>query len=233
MTHLTIGPSATVVHKFGANSDIDTGVGLPEDIWDAGGAYPFPAAAGATAIVSDDAADAEAGTGARTVRVYGLDSNWADVTEEVTLNGTTSVALTTQFLRVFRAKVLTAGSGETNAGNLAISVGGTTVAQITAGYGQTLMAIFTSAADEEWQLLSWFVSIDGKTAAKAQVALQMRQNGGAWQTKMLAQVSDTQSINYTFPVPFIVGEKTDIRVRAIDVGANDTAISSTFGLVQI
>ena len=230
--HRVLTPNDTTIHKFGANPEIDTGT-VPEDIWDGGGAYPFPSAADTTTIVSSSTADDAAGTGARTVQVFGLDANWADIEEVVTMDGTSAVTLTNDYLRVFRTKVLTAGSSETNVGTLTIQVGGTTVGQVQPDTGQSLMAIFTSAAGEKWQLLSWYVSITGKTAGVAEIALQTRVDGGAWQTKMFAQVTESNSINYTFPVPQVIDGKTDVRVRALDVGANDTAIGSTFGLVQI
>ena len=232
MTHGTISPSQTVIHKFGNNANIGTAT-VPEDVWDGSIAYPFPAAAAAGTIVSDSADDAAAGTGAQTVRIFGIDTNWADISEDIGMNGATPVALSNEYLRVHRAYVLTAGTGETNAGNIAIAVGGTTVAQIGTGFGQTLMAIFSTAAGETWQLLSWFAAIAGKTAAFAEVALQTRTDGGAWRTKMIVQISDTAPLNYTFPVPVIVAPKTDVRVRVLDVAANDTEVSSTFGMVMI
>jgi hypothetical protein len=232
MTHGVISPAQTVIHKFGNNPKIDTAT-VPEDIWDGSLAYPFPAVAAAGTIVSDSGDDATGGTGAKTVRVMGVDANWADISEDIGLNGVTPVALANEYLRIYRAYVITVGTEETNAGNIAIAVGGTTIAQISAGQGQTLMAIFTTAAGETWQMLSWYAAISGKTAAKAEVALQTRTFGGAWRTKMLTQVSETSPLDYTFPVPFIIAPKTDIRVRVLDVAANDTEVSSTFGMVMI
>ena len=232
MTNKVINASQTTIHKFGNNNNIDT-ADVPEDVWDGGGTYPFPAVAAASTIVSDAAADAAGLAGALTVRIFGIDTNWADVTEDIGMNGVTPVALSNEYLRVHRAYVLTAGTDETNAGNITIAVGGTTCAVISAGQGQTLMSIFSTAAGETWQMLSLFASVAGKTAAKAEVALQFRTDGSAWRTQMLSQVSDTATIDYTFPVPIVVAPKTDIRVRVLDVAANDTEISATFGLVMI
>jgi hypothetical protein len=224
--------SATSVHKFGANADIDTAT-VPEDIWAGGGAYPFASVAAASTIVSDSTDDAAAGTGARTVRVYGLDSNWEPVEETATLNGTSSVALSNSYLRVYRAKVLTAGTAETNVGTISVDIDSVTSAVIPADKGQTLQAVFTSAANEMWELISLYVSVTGKTTGVAEMALQMRTDGGAWQTKFLAQANDTSPISYEAPVPIIIQPKTDVRVRALDVAANDTSIAALFGMVMI
>jgi hypothetical protein len=97
-----------VVHKFGATSALGTSV-TPVT---SSGTYQTPTTATALEIVSDDDTNDKAGqAGAITVRVYGI-AAWADgeVTEDVTLTGTTAAALSTSFLRVYRMKVLTSGT---------------------------------------------------------------------------------------------------------------------------
>ena len=223
------------VHKFGRNVDIDTGVGLPEDIWDAGAAYAWPAAAAETTIVSSSADDDTGGTGAITVEVYGLDANYMAINETATLNGAAAVTLSKQYLRVFRAKVLTAGSGEVNAGNIQIKHGATVLAQITADYGQTLMAIYTIPADfiQAW-LVKWYVTLTKKQATAATVAIQMRSFGGAWQTKEVIGISNTSGDwQYEYPQWIAVAPKTDIRIRALDVTADNTDISAGFDLLML
>lgn len=79
-------------------------------------------------ISSSSASDAAAGTGARTVTITGLDSNFNRVSSTVTLNGTTAVTIPVQFLRVNFINVVTAGTGLTNAGILYVGTG-----TITAG----------------------------------------------------------------------------------------------------
>lgn len=80
-------------------------------------------ASGALSIASSNAADASAGTGARTVCVTGLDAEWNMVHDTVTLNGQTAVTLPTVVLHPFLIQVLTAGTGETNAGILYVGSG--------------------------------------------------------------------------------------------------------------
>ena len=225
------------IGKFGRNTDVDTGVGLPEDIWDAGAAYAWPSAAATTTIVSSSTDDdgAPVGTGAHTVQVYGLDANYLKIDETVTLNGTSAVTLSNQYLRVFRAKVLTAGSGEVNAGNIQIKHGSTVLAQITTDYGQTLMAIYTVPADytEAW-LVKWYVSLTKKQTAAATVVIQMRAYGGAWQTKEVIGVSSTSGDSqYEYPQWLAVAPKTDIRLRVIYISADNTDVSGRFVLLML
>jgi hypothetical protein len=92
-------------------------------------------------VISSSAADTAAGTGARTVTIYGLALDGTQLIETVTLNGQTAVTTTKAFWRVFGAQVATAGTGRVNAGDIYIyktGTGGT----ITAGVPGTL----TSAA---------------------------------------------------------------------------------------
>lgn len=97
-------------------------------------------------IVSSSASDASAGTGARTVRIYWMDSTGASVgTEDVTLNGTTNVNLVTStkcFIQ--KMEVRTVGSGGSNAGTITLHAGlagaGATIGTIATGDNQTFWA---------------------------------------------------------------------------------------------
>ena len=214
------------VNKFGRNIDADTG----DDVWDAGGAYPFPSAAAATTVESSSVADTLLGTGARTVEIQGLDANYEFISETAELDGTTPVTLANEYLRVYRAKVLTAGTGENNAGNIDIKHGATVLARISANYGQTLMAIYTTRAGHYGWINRWRAVADGNSAAK--IAIQTRNAGGAWQTKdvaILTTSSSTFDVEYQFfkKVP----EKTDLRVRVLE-GANNLDIVSQLDIKE-
>mgnify|MGYP006921299728 CR=1 FL=1 len=90
-------------------------------VWTAGGATSYAQLLTGTALelVSSSANDASGGTGARTVRVKGLDANYNPFEEVVTLNGTTPVALAnTSVIAINKLKVVTAGSGGVNAGTI-------------------------------------------------------------------------------------------------------------------
>ncbi len=222
-----------MLHKFGANFDIDTAT-VPEDIWSGGGVYTgFVAAAAATTIVSDSAADTSNGTGARTVTVFGLDANYLIISETATMNGATPVALTKQYLRVYRTFVATAGSGETNAGNITVLINAVVASHVAATFGQTLQATYTVPADYNGAaMLSWYIANNGTAVTTfVNVSLQTRSFGGAWQTKEYITINDSGFWNYTFLTPQIYAPKTDIRVRATAVGANNTGVSAGFDMV--
>jgi hypothetical protein len=93
--------------------------------------------------VSTSAADAAAGTGARTVKITYFDQTGAGpFTETVTLNGVTAVnTVGTNIALIERMDVMTVGSGGGNAGTInlqtLINGGGTTIGSIAAGDNQT------------------------------------------------------------------------------------------------
>jgi hypothetical protein len=116
-----------------ANSDVDSGG--PETIWPLDGLYTLPTFAAATTIVSDNANDTAAGTGAQEVIVSGLDAERNQIEEVISLNGTSVVTLTQQFFRVNRIEVTAAGSSMTNEGLLTLQIGGGDAGAIAAGAG--------------------------------------------------------------------------------------------------
>lgn len=106
-------------------------------------------AAGKLKISSSSADDTSAGTGARTVRVYALDANWNQTTVDVTLNGQTAVETDLTYLHPYLIRVLTAGSGGTNAGVIYVGTGtvssgvpSTKYLGITAGKGLSRSCFF-------------------------------------------------------------------------------------------
>ena len=111
------------VEIWGRNPDCDSG-SLPETLWNPGGLYVWQTAAESLELVSNSAADAAAGTGARTVMVTGLDSTYAHIQETVTMDGVTPVALVNSYLRVNSTIVVTAGSDGRNAGTITLRVPG-------------------------------------------------------------------------------------------------------------
>jgi hypothetical protein len=98
-------PGYSIVHKFGASSVNTTLSPVTET-----GTYSTPTTATALEFVSDDTNDTSAGTGAREVTVIGLDSNWEEVTQTVTTNGTSAVALGTNLTRLYRWYVSSSGT---------------------------------------------------------------------------------------------------------------------------
>ena len=99
--------------KFGFNPDVDDSL---ETVWAQGGLYSYLASASVLKVSSSSTSDTSAGTGARTVELFGLDANYDEISETITLNGQTAVNTTNEFLRINRMVVKSAGTGGQNAG---------------------------------------------------------------------------------------------------------------------
>ena len=230
-------PGASIVIKFGMNSDIDTG-STPEEIWDGSKRYVFPTAAALLSVQSTDALDTSTGTGARTITIQGLDSNYEEVSVDLTMNGTAAVLTTQTFTRVNRAFVKTAGTLEYNNGDIVITSqasGTPEVARITGQLGQTQMAVYTVPAGKSAYLTSFSGSITKKNSGIATIELWQRDAVSPvnrLQSSLSVSVDGTTTYSKEFNFKKFP-EKTDIYVRCSYVSANDMSVFSNFGLILI
>jgi hypothetical protein len=224
--------------KFGFNPDVDD---VLETVWAQGGLYSYLAAATQLSVSSSSTADTSAGTGARTVTLSGLDADYNEISETVTLNGQTAVTTTNSYLRIFRAVVRSAGSGGQNAGVIYAGTGTVTsgvpankYATIAIGDNQTLMALWTVPAGHTAYLLQTDVTLATIQNNKyCTVSVVSRPFGEVFQVKdRFVKSESSTTLVYTIPVKF--EEKTDIEVRAIADSANaDVAISAGLDFVYI
>ena len=227
-----------VVNKFGRNSDVDTGT-VPEDIWDGGRVWVPPTTARIHDIASTSIADTAAGTGARTIRVYGLTS-WSteEVSEDVTLNGTTNVPTSNSYVIVHRMQCLTFGSGGTNAGDITATAqtDATVTAQITTGYGQTLMAIYGVPSTQAFYTSQWYIDMNAVAAAANGASLDLLVNDRADQSDSGFVVkhhlglygSGSSHISHPFIPPFKITGPAIIKAQCDVVDANNTDLSAGF-----
>jgi hypothetical protein len=229
-----------LIYKFGHNQTVGQ---TEETIWSPGGLYSYPAAATTMTVSSTSAADAAAGTGARTVQLFGLDTNYNEISETVTMNGQTPVTTTKSYLRINRGVVLTAGSGGENAGNIYAGTG-TVTAGVPAniylninglGDNQTLMCLWTVPAGYTAYMTQYTVSTgtSSNTPAVLEARLVSRPFGGVFNTRERLSLSNG-ALESIFFYPLRFDEKTDIEVRANSTsGAVDYDVSASFRMVYI
>jgi hypothetical protein len=223
--------------KFGNNADIN---GSLETVWSHGGIYVYPTVATVMKVSSTSADDAGTGTGARTVVVSGLDANYNEISETVTLTGQTAVLTTNTFIRVFRAFVATAGSGGTAAGT--IYVGGGTVtsgvpatvyAEIVIGENQTQMALWTVPAGYTFYIYSGKFSASSNNVAQYILGkFVFRPFGGVFRNSADITVNSAV-VNYDFEIPLALPEKTDIEARAIALSGTNFYVTAAFEGIYI
>jgi hypothetical protein len=224
--------------KFGFNSDVDDSL---ETVWAQGGLYSYLASASVLKVSSSSTADTSAGTGARTVELSGLDTNYDEISETVTLNGQTAVNTTNEFLRINRMVIRSAGTGGQNAGVIYAGTGTVTTgvpankyATIAIGDNQTVMALWTVPRGYTAYLLQTDITVATTQNNKyCTVHLVARPNGEVFQIKDKF-VKAESSVHQTYTIPLKFEGKTDIEVRAIgDSSGADIAISAGLDFIYI
>jgi hypothetical protein len=217
--------------QFGTNLNVGTSFST---LWPGGGTlYSYPSAATVLKISAANANDTVAGTGARTVLVNGLDANYNEISEIVSLNGQTAVNTVNSYLRFHYMAVLTAGSGETAAGILYAGVGtvtsgvpATIYGYISLGYNISEQAFWTVPAGYTAYITScaW---TSANTTANIIVtgSLNVRPLNGVFLTESTCKMVAGNSFDRHFDTAVRVSEKSDIEMRA----ASSTAGSSVTG----
>ena len=237
--------NSTALNKFGRSSNVDSGV--VTDIWDRANAtddqdiWTAPTEARVHDIVSTSANDAAAGTGARTVRIFGLDANWAEQQEDITLDGTSDVATANSYTRIFRMFCLTFGSGQENAGKITATAktDSSVTAQINIAEGQTQMAIYTVPSGKTLYVYRYYASgLRAQSSGAVNLRLVTRSNldtsAPGWLIKHTQglQIAGTSYLAHDFTPPFPVVGPADIKLQG-EGSANNMDVSAGFDGVLV
>lgn len=230
-----IAPGLTRVTALGSNPDVDIGA-LPEDIWTGGGAYPFMTASTALEVVSSSANDAAAGTGARTLLILGLDVNYVPVSQTITLNGITPVAIPSNLFRINSAVIASAGSGKVNAGDLTIrdAGGGATRAIVPIGYGITRQSVYTVPAGFTLQVISFLIGFNETAGGNkfARFATFTQSPNGFYRMPLEIAVGDEPPYRHDGLPGITVPEKFDFCLRCTAVSNDNSSLTAAWLGVQ-
>ena len=221
--------NAYAVHKFGSNPTPANGI--EHTVWDGASLYPWAswdAGASLVYLKSSDAGDTSI-----TVYIEGLDENYNVQSEIVTLDPTnpltTAAVSVNTYIRLFR---MYNSSATSELGDITAHYGsdaGVVVAQITAGEGQSLMAVYTVPLGHTALILNHEFSGSGASALKSRF---MRRNAGeVFRNQHAGSVSGNQ-YNKTYAIPLVCGAKSDIDIRVIP-STGSSQITSSFEMVLI
>jgi len=213
--------------KFGSNSAVG---GTEEDIWNQGGTEALLSAAEQMDIASTLAADKgtpTAGTGARTLVIFGLASDYEPIRETIILNGASNVRTVNSYLRVHRMIVTTAGSGGINAGDITATAAsaGSVHAKITAGNGQTQKTQYCVPANY-YAIVTGF-ELGALRNDEAIIRARVRELGAVFAVKREINVFATAVIA-TLDPPFIVSPKSDMKLTGTNTGAGNISITAAY-----
>ena len=225
------------LYKFGYNPDVDT---QEETVWGNAGNYIWLDSAVTMFVSSTSANDTGTGTGARTILIQGLDEDYNEIEETITLNGQTQVATQLSYLRIYRSFVTLAGSNEGTSGVIYIGSSGSTggvpnssvYASISIG-NQTQIAAYTVPAG-----YTLYVDEINFTAAvsQAQKLVHCKFNSRDYESNVFrtrfVQVIQSNQLIQSFKYPQGFAEKTDLECR-VSTDTNNTAIGASFQGVLI
>lgn len=207
---------------------VDNSIGTTSQIVgliDSGPLYEYQTSAQNLEILSGDTADTSSGTGARTVLVEGLDDNYEEQSETVTLNGTSTVPLTKQYLRTNRITVKTAGSLEANKGQIILRLSGAGVIQslIEATINVSRISVYTVPADKTAYL--WSTNVSTGKGKDIDAVLSVRGFEGLFIE--VIEIPIYQSANPSpFIIPSKIPEKSDIQIKVVSSNPNTSVFVS-------
>lgn len=217
---------ATSIHKFGATPSQSTNT--TATVWDKGdtlypwGAFDTPGVLVAAQVGADD--------NGKVVTIQGLDSNWDAIEEDFTLSSAGTVTGTKIFKRVYRGFVKT---GATNVGQLNFSRGGTQVLRITAGFGQTLMAIYTIPNGYTGYLYQGTATAQSGADATGFMMVRYNSVGQSFRVGHTFEVDGAGGqYFYKFAFPQELPQHSDIDVR-LTTRSNNGRYTAAFDLLLI
>lgn len=205
----SVGTSAIVIS--GANSSI-----------------PYlPTSAVNIEVLSASSVDTSTGSGVISILVTGLSSSFNEISEAITLSGSSPVASVNKFIRVYTAISIACGTYRgTNAGDITIrgSSGGTTFTIIPSGTGNALTSHYTVPSGKTLFLHNFFAAIEGNKsvsltfwvgAAADVVSVPFVPILGAGKSGGLSAIFEQTFTGLAGPIP----EKTDIWVTGVAASA--------------
>tara|TARA_R110000787_G_scaffold57219_1_gene130885 strand:+ start:814 stop:2160 length:1347 start_codon:yes stop_codon:yes gene_type:complete len=226
----------TAIYKFGYNPDVN---GTEETVQAEGGNYVWLDNAVTVFASSSSANDTGGGTGANTITIQGLDEDYNEIEESITLNGQTQVATQLSYLRVYRSFVTLAGSSGTSGGTVYLGSSGATAGVPNTVYAslglgnQTQIAAYTVPAGYTLYLddinFTAGISQAGKVATCS--FLSRDQGSNVFRTRFINVLQSNQLITkFEYPIPY--AEKTDLECRVVTDSTNN-AIGASFQGVLI
>jgi len=241
----------STVNKFGRNIEIDNNV--TADVWDGGHTltsggvsliWVAPTQARIHQIASSSNNDSDSGgdnpqsDGARTIQVAGL-INWdtAEITESITLDGTTVVSTTNSYVIIHRAFVLTKGGNASgpNVGPITMTAAtdGTVTALIRAGQGETQMSIYGVPSTQVLYVGRFYGNVNksGGAAGLIDASLRVNPNPDVELINFLVkhtfglQTVGTSALTINYYVPKKFEGPAIVKIQ-VDSGTNDMDVSA-------
>lgn len=226
--------------KFGRNSDIDTSTN-PEDIWNGGDLYtgmPSDFVSDTLDIFSSSNSDSSSGSGARSVKIIGLDSLGIKQEEILVLNGTSVVTSLNSYSRMSRMQVLSAGTDEFNNGEITArhtSNSDNVFAVMPEQSNQTAICADTVPANKRRIILTLKCEISraNGSAGSANVRFLTRENGSVFRAIRNSEVTTAFPYLSDIKTGILLEPLTDMKWNVFSVSDNNTVATGEFEYIDI
>lgn len=233
-------PTKTRFSVFGMSTGITN---TPVDLWEGPTPnYVFPPAGGIQmSVVSTNANDTLAGTGAQKVHIHYLDNLYVEHEEILSMNGVTPVnTVATNIFRINGFHSIQVGTGGTTAGNISLtSIGGaTTYGILIAGFNTSKLGIYTVPAGKTGYISHWQAAAGSATGSHfTQIHMQATTHLGAlWSGVFIIQdmMSCLNGGNVaSFDIPIPIPATADIKLKATgDAASSGTATGTILGWIE-
>lgn len=227
------------LHVFGTNPLVNN---VREDMWEQGGVYVFPAAAGirmelVSTSVEDDilTGGAVAGTGIHTIEIHYLDDNLDEQVEVLNMDGQTAAPTTAvNIRRVQSIHARATGTGGAAAGTITLqSVGGGVIySRISLGETTSQQAIWTVPNGAEAYITAWCFGIghpNGNRFGRFGLQANADPITGAltsiFQTHAIGSTQDGFGVGpMSVPLRFLAG--VDIKITVLGDAGSANAITT-------
>jgi hypothetical protein len=225
------------IHKFGETGAMAKDIRT--DVWNYSATeeiYTFSTTADIDTISSSINGDTQ------DILITGLDTNWAVVSQTITLTGQTKSLLSTPLIRVYRMQNV----GSTDLTGIVYIYPDTAITNgvpndtttirgiINDGNNQTLTTIMPVPSGKTAYLTKWFCTLSGKVGGIIDVHLSFRPFGGVFQVKESIAIigAGSSSYIYGYETPLSFPEKGDFKITA-DADTINMKCSAGFDLTFV
>ena len=216
---------ATFVHVMGYNPDIDIGT-EPETVWSYGGLFPWNTLTAANNVFVSSSNNSDVSN----VTILGLDSNYNEITETLTLQGNTGVSTTNKFLRINDTFY---NDTNPNIGSILFKFAnnaGTVVDEILPGFGRNSTGVYTIPAGMTGYL--YVGDCSTRLNKEITVVFRTRQHGSSFLVAHVVELSNG-SYRYEFPFPPPLQAKSDLEVYVYNTLDNNTRVACNFDILLV
>ena len=151
------------------------------------------------------------------------------------MNGTTPVSLASNYLRINRISVATAGSGLTNAGTLTVSVGGSTANIVAVGKSVSQSSIFSIASNYRKALLV-HLFLNTNSGAGGAIGFELVKIVGGVRTVIQEYGIDLTGSTFIerdlWKRPVVLEPNTDMIINCTSASSNNIIANGVWNFLQ-